>query len=28
MSSSEVYLALKKIIGGKAKRKEVLTHGA
>ena len=28
MSSSEVYSALKKIIGGKAKRREVLTHGA
>ena len=28
MSSSEVYSALKKIISGKAKRREVLTHGA
>jgi len=28
MSSSEVYSALRKIIDGKAKRREVLTHGA
>jgi 2-oxoglutarate ferredoxin oxidoreductase subunit alpha len=28
MSSSEVYKALRKIIDGKAKRREVLTHGA
>ena len=28
MSSSEVYHALRKIINGKAKRREVLTHGA
>lgn len=28
MSSTEVYKALRKIINGKAKRREVLTHGA